>query len=77
MAVNVQVIFYSTYGHVYRLAEAIAEGAREVPGTEVKVFQVADTGVPTAHKLFLVRFCASLGASSLVSPAIEQAWSIE
>ncbi|MGE5610970.1 MAG: NAD(P)H:quinone oxidoreductase [Bacillota bacterium] len=43
MAVKVHVIFYSTYGHVYRLAEAVAEGAREVPGTEVEVFQVAET----------------------------------
>ena len=27
---RVKVIFYSMYGHTYRLAEAIAEGAREV-----------------------------------------------
>ena len=43
MATKVQVIFYSTYGHVYALAEAIAEGAGEVVGTEVKVLQVAET----------------------------------
>ena len=43
MAVKVQVIFYSTYGHVYRLAEAIAEGAREIQGAEVQVLQVAET----------------------------------
>jgi len=43
MAAKVHVIFYSTYGHVYRLAEAIAEGAREVPGVEAEVFQVAET----------------------------------
>jgi NAD(P)H dehydrogenase (quinone) len=43
MATKVQVIFYSTYGHVYRLAEAVAAGAREVAGTEVEVFQVAET----------------------------------
>ena len=39
----------------------------------LNVFQVADTGVPVAQKLFFVRFCASFAASSLVSPAIEQA----
>lgn len=33
--VNIQVIFYSMYGHVYRMAEAIAEGARSVPETEI------------------------------------------
>jgi NAD(P)H dehydrogenase (quinone) len=43
MSINVQVIFYSTYGHVFRLAEAIAEGAREVGGTDVKVLRVAET----------------------------------
>ena len=41
MAVKVQVIFYSTYGHVFRLAEAVAEGAREVAGAEVLVFDLA------------------------------------
>ena len=46
MSVRVQVIFYSTYGHVYRLAEAISEGAREVGGSEVKLLQVAET-LPT------------------------------
>ena len=27
---KVLVLFYSTYGHVYRLAQAIADGVREV-----------------------------------------------
>jgi len=39
---KVQVIFYSTYGHVYHLAAAIAEGARQVPGAEVEVFRVPE-----------------------------------
>jgi len=43
MPVNVQVIFYSTYGHVYRLAEAVAEGAREVPDTNVELLRVRET----------------------------------
>jgi len=43
MSVKVQVIFYSLYGHVWKLAEAIAEGARQVPGAEVSVYQVAET----------------------------------
>jgi NAD(P)H dehydrogenase (quinone) len=43
MPAKVQVIFYSTYGHVYRLAEAIAEGARSVGGAQVQVLQVAET----------------------------------
>ncbi|GAB3304665.1 NAD(P)H:quinone oxidoreductase [Hymenobacter tenuis] len=37
------VLFYSTYGHVWKLAEAIAEGAREVAGNEVVVKRVPET----------------------------------
>lgn len=42
MAINVQVVFYSTYGHIYRMAEAIAEGAREIPDVEVALYQVPE-----------------------------------
>ena len=42
MSAKVQVIFYSTYGHVWRLAEAVAEGAREA-GAAVEVLQVPET----------------------------------
>ena len=44
---KVYVVFYSMYGHVYRMAEAVAEGARSVAGTEVKLFQVPEL-VPEA-----------------------------
>src|SRR3954449_2176306 len=43
MPVKVQVVFHSLYTHVFRLAEAVAEGAREVPGAEVLLAQVAET----------------------------------
>ena len=43
MSVRVNVIFYSLYGHVWRLAEEIAAGAREVPGAQVSVLQVQET----------------------------------
>ena len=39
---KINIIFYSMYGHVYKLALAEAEGAREVPGAEVKLFQTAE-----------------------------------
>jgi len=42
MKINVQVVFYSMYGHTYRLAEAVAEGAREVEGAEVSLYQVPE-----------------------------------
>ena len=43
MSTKIKVIFHSTYGHTYRLAEAIAEGARSVPNTEVEILQVPET----------------------------------
>ena len=42
MPTNVYVVFYSMYSHVYQLAEAIAEGAREFDQTEVSLFQVPE-----------------------------------
>jgi NAD(P)H:quinone oxidoreductase type IV len=42
MATKIQVVFYSMYGHIYRMAEAIVAGAREVAGTEVALYQVAE-----------------------------------
>lgn len=44
---KIQVIFYSMYGHVFRLAEAVVEGARQVPGAEVSLHQVQEL-VPDA-----------------------------
>ena len=40
---KVLVMFYSTYGHVYKMAEAIAEGAGEVGGAEVELRRVPET----------------------------------
>lgn len=42
MSTKIKIVFHSLYGHVYQLAEAIAEGARVVPGTEVELLQVAE-----------------------------------
>ena len=39
---KIMVVFYSTYGHVYELAEAVVRGAKQVPGTEVSLFQVKE-----------------------------------
>jgi NAD(P)H dehydrogenase (quinone) len=44
---KIHIVFYSMYGHVYRLAQAVAEGARSVPGADVQLFQVAEL-VPDA-----------------------------
>jgi NAD(P)H dehydrogenase (quinone) len=42
MGIKVHVIFYSMYGHVYRMAEAVLAGVKEVAGTEASLFQVAE-----------------------------------
>lgn len=43
MPTKIQVIFYSTYGHVYKLATAVVEGARELAGTQVDLYRVKET----------------------------------
>ncbi|MFB6291481.1 MAG: NAD(P)H:quinone oxidoreductase [Candidatus Bipolaricaulia bacterium] len=42
MSTKIGVVFYSMYGHTYRMAEAEAEGARKVEGTEVEMYQVPE-----------------------------------
>lgn len=44
---KVKVVFYSMYGHIYRMAEAVAEGTREVEGVDVELLQVPEL-VPDA-----------------------------
>ncbi|BBJ28310.1 NAD(P)H:quinone oxidoreductase [Athalassotoga saccharophila] len=40
--VKVNIIFHSIYGHIYQLALAEAEGAKEVEGVEVGIYQVEE-----------------------------------
>jgi NAD(P)H dehydrogenase (quinone) len=40
---KVLVVFYSMYGHIYKMAQAIAEGVKEVPGAEVVLRRVPET----------------------------------
>jgi NAD(P)H dehydrogenase (quinone) len=37
------VVYYSLYGHIHRMAEAVAEGAREVAGADVVLRRVPET----------------------------------
>ncbi len=41
--VKILVVFYSLYGHIHTMAEAVAEGARSVPGTGVTMRRVPET----------------------------------
>lgn len=47
---TVLVVFYSMYGHIYRMAEAETEGARSVSGTKVELYQVPELVPPDALK---------------------------
>ena len=39
---KVLVLYYSAYGHIEKMAEAVAEGARAVPGTQVTIKRVPE-----------------------------------
>jgi len=43
---KVLIVFYSTYGHIYKMAEAVAEGAKAVAGAEVEIRRVPETLPP-------------------------------
>ncbi len=58
---KVRVVFYSMYGHVYQLAEAVAEGVRQIPDAKAELFQVPElvpqdiliqSGAQTARERF-------------------------
>ncbi|MGA8240132.1 MAG: NAD(P)H:quinone oxidoreductase [Desulfobacterales bacterium] len=40
---KVLIVFYSTYGHIYKMAQAVAEGAKEVAGAQVEMRRVPET----------------------------------
>jgi NAD(P)H dehydrogenase (quinone) len=40
---KILIVFYSMYGHVYKMAESVATGAREVQGAEVLLRRVPET----------------------------------
>jgi NAD(P)H dehydrogenase (quinone) len=40
---KVLIVYYSMYGHIHRMAEAIGEGAKEVSGAEVEMRRVPET----------------------------------
>jgi len=39
---KVNVIFHSYYGHIFKMAESVAEGATQVKGADVNLFQVEE-----------------------------------
>jgi len=39
---NVLVVFYSSYGHIHTMAQAVAEGAKSVEGAEVRLRRIPE-----------------------------------
>lgn len=42
MTTRVHIVFYSMYGHIYKMAEAVAAGARDAGDVEVTLLQVPE-----------------------------------
>jgi NAD(P)H dehydrogenase (quinone) len=40
---KVLIVYYSMYGHIHRMAEAVMEGAKEVKGADVSMCRVPET----------------------------------
>jgi NAD(P)H dehydrogenase (quinone) len=47
---KISIVYHSGYGHTKKVAEIIAEGARQVSGTEVKIFD-AETAIKNLDEL--------------------------
>ncbi len=43
---KILVLFYSTYGHIYQMAKAVAEGAKQIDGMEVTLKRIPETLSP-------------------------------
>lgn len=61
MKTKIQVVFYSMFGHVYKMAEAICKGIQTVKDVEVELFRVPElvpeeilekSGAKAAQKVF-------------------------
>ena len=40
---TILIVYYSLYGHIHRMAEAVKEGAQEVKGADVYMYRVPET----------------------------------
>ncbi|WP_442778116.1 flavodoxin domain-containing protein [Geoanaerobacter pelophilus] len=47
---KVLVVYYSMYGHIHRMAEAVAEGVRELPGGVAVLKRVPETSLMTCWR---------------------------
>lgn len=61
MKTKIQVIFYSMFGHIYKMAESVVKGIRTVQDTEAELYRVTElvpdeilekSGAKVAQKVF-------------------------
>jgi multimeric flavodoxin WrbA len=48
---KVLIVFYSMYGHIYRMGEAVAEGVRKVNGAIAEMRRVPETSPEEVLKI--------------------------
>ncbi|MDZ4818885.1 MAG: NAD(P)H:quinone oxidoreductase [Planctomycetota bacterium] len=67
---KIHIVFYSMFGHIHQMAEAVAEGARSVAGSEVQLFQVPEL-VPDAalERTGAKKLRASFANIPIIEPA--------
>lgn len=49
MPINVLVVYYSSYGHLYKMAQAVEAGAKSVADTDVRLRRVAELEEARKH----------------------------
>ncbi|TDG00537.1 NAD(P)H-dependent oxidoreductase [Paenibacillus piri] len=52
---NILVVYYSAFGHVFQMAQAVAEGANREPGSDVRIVRIAEMASPANRVIGLDR----------------------
>lgn len=67
---KVVIVYYSLYGHVRALAEAVAEGVRQVPGAEAVILRVPETlPAEVLEKMHATQAQAAQAGTPVATPA--------
>ena len=68
---KVLIVFYSCYGNLEKLAQAVAEGAREVAGAEVRLAYTGDTLTPAEVRAGDLRWQETAARLAREYPVVE------
>ena len=65
------IVFYSLYGHIYKMADAVMEGAKSVDKTEAELYRVPET-LPeeVLRKMGALEFQKSLSNIPVIQPGV-------